>query len=250
MVIQSTSITCQHQTTGLASAPTSLFGPTKIPNFVTKCEWSALCSGENSVVPTGQKNEWTFDQSTFNTKQEKCLILPHIKLPFTCGPACSVSHYNVWSPPPQTLFLKVWYHILLSSSFTYCQRFVTPGSEMIFLLSSYPTSLALKITDSLMVQKKKGRGVDPHKSCSVTRQYVLIHSLKAKESNFEEAEWKSKVNLLITWCTQICDICNVYLYSALSPISFTACCVAVQAFSAHLERKFSFVNKATDAPRP
>lgn len=76
-----------------------LFDPTKIPNIGTKCEWSALCPGEISVAPTGQKIEWTLDQSTFNTKQEKCLILPHIKLPFTCAPACSVSHYNVLSPP-------------------------------------------------------------------------------------------------------------------------------------------------------
>jgi hypothetical protein len=71
----------------------------KNPNIGTKCEWSALCPGGKSVAPTGQKNEWNFDQSTFNTEQEKCLILPHIKLPFTGGPTCSMGHYNVLSHP-------------------------------------------------------------------------------------------------------------------------------------------------------
>ena len=99
LVIPFTSTTCQHQTKVLASAPSSLFGPPKIPNIGTKCEWLALCHKENSVAPIGQKNERTLDKSTFNTEQEKCLILPHIKLPFTGGPACSISHYNVFSHP-------------------------------------------------------------------------------------------------------------------------------------------------------
>jgi hypothetical protein len=71
----------------------------KIPNIGTKYELSALCPGENSVVPTGQKNEWTIHQFTFNIEQKKCVTLPYIKLPFTDGPTCSMSHYNVMSHP-------------------------------------------------------------------------------------------------------------------------------------------------------